>query len=116
MRAHQLIHPWQLATARTGAHRRTDVVVVTVETGPAPEPEFITVDEVILSSAAAVQAPDAKRWWNGPGFVAAVHHVFPLPAPHMPAPHTLPDNRSHYYPKRCAYLETSSMSRLMDHL
>jgi hypothetical protein len=105
MRAHQLIHPWQLATTWTGAHRRADAVV-TVDTGPAPDPEFITLDEVMLSTAAAVQ-PDARRRWNRPGLVAVVH---------MPTSHTLPDNRSHYYPKRCAYLETSSMSRLMDHL
>ncbi|BBY16527.1 hypothetical protein [Mycolicibacterium litorale] len=29
---------------------------------------------------------------------------------------TLPDDRSHFYPSRCVYLESSSMSRLMDHL
>ncbi|WP_193043266.1 hypothetical protein [Mycolicibacterium baixiangningiae] len=106
MHAHQLIHPWQLATTWSGAHRRSDVVV-TVDPGTAAEPapqEFITVDQVMLSTAAATQAPRARHWWTA-------HHVFTLPAPH-----TLPDNRSHYYPSRCVYLEGAAMSRMMDHL
>jgi hypothetical protein len=110
MHAHQLIRPWQLSTTWRGAHRRADVVV-TVDT--APEPEVITVDEVMLSTAAAVQPPRAGHWWTAPagGFVGAAHHVL-----RMPVPHTLPDDRSHYYPSRCAYLESSGVSRMMDHL
>jgi hypothetical protein len=83
MHAHQLIHPWQLATTWSGAHRRPAVVV---------------------STAAVTQPPQARHWWTG-------HHVFTIPAPH-----TLPDNRSHYYPPRCVYLEGSTLSRMMDHL
>jgi hypothetical protein len=40
-------------------------------------------------------APVAAHWWNA---------------------HTLPESRSHYYPSRCVYLETSSLSRMMNHL
>lgn len=35
---------------------------------------------------------------------------------HWWSAHTLPDSRSHYYPRRCVYLESASMSRMMDRL
>lgn len=92
MNAHQLVHPWQRVTAKTGAHRRT-AVVVTVDAPSAVQPSV--------------------HWWTAPTgrFAAAAHHVFVLPQPH-----TLPDNRSHYYPSRCVYLESSELARMMDHL
>ncbi|BCI52799.1 hypothetical protein NIIDNTM18_20770 [Mycolicibacterium litorale] len=71
MHAHELIHPWQLATAWATAHRRPQVVVLDAH-------------------------PAAPHWWSGT--------------------HILPESRSHYYPSRCGYLESSEMSRMMGHL
>lgn len=38
------------------------------------------------------------------------------PGAHWWTTHTLPENRSHFYPSRCVYLESSELSRMMDHL
>lgn len=89
MHAYQLIHPWQSASNWTGTRRRPEVVV-----------------DLDAPTAAT---PSARRWTGG--IAAATHHVFK-----PPTPRTLPDNRSHYYPSRCVYLETSGLSRMMDHL
>lgn len=51
-------------------------------------------DVVLDVNAPSVTTPGA-RWWN---------------------PHTLPESRSHYYPSRCVYLESSELSRMMDRL
>jgi len=90
MNAHQIVHPWQLATGWTRPRRHQDVVVV-------------------LDGDTVRPARERLRWTGG--FVTTVHHVFTIPAPR-----TLPDHRSHFYPSRCVYLESSEMSRMMDHL
>jgi hypothetical protein len=50
---------------------------------------------VVVTIEAPSQATPATHWWT---------------------PHTLPENRSHYYPSRYVYLESSELSRMMDHL
>lgn len=87
MHANQLMHPRQLMTTWI-VHR------------PPKHQTVITVQEVELATAAAVAA------WAESG-----HRLL-----RWPEPHVLPESRSHYYPSRCAYFETSMMSRMMDHL
>jgi hypothetical protein len=90
MNAQRLVHPWQPAAGWKGPRRRRDVAVV-----PACD---------------TVRRPREWGRWSG-GLATTVHRVFTIPPPH-----TLPDHRSHYYPSRCGYLESSELSRLMDHL
>jgi hypothetical protein len=51
--------------------------------------------DVVVTIDAPTRVTTATHWW---------------------ATRTLPEHRSHYYPSRCAYLDTSELSRMMDHL
>lgn len=93
MHANQLMHPRQLVTTWI-VHR------------PPKHQTVITVQEVELATAAAA-APAAAALARA----ESQHRLLKWPAPHV-----LPESRSHYYPRRCAYFESSTMSRMMDHL
>jgi hypothetical protein len=110
MHAHQFIQPWHLASTWSHAqgftHRRVAVVV-------SPAAPVVSTDDVVVAGAAAIDAARAVHWWTMPAgaMSAAVHRLFT-----MPAPHTLPERRSHFYPSRCGYLDNSCMSRSMNRL
>lgn len=73
-------------------------------------PSFISEQEVLLGTAAAVPLQPTRLWNRATGFVAAAMHALFMASPADSRP------KRRHYPPRADYLEHSRMAREMHRL